>query len=91
MPTARKLPSGSWRCLVFSHNEPIFDKKGRQSLIQKQESRKKSAFMSHSPATIQAEPENALQKQWPPSLQQHGKKETCLHHISPLARHLTDT
>lgn len=29
MPTARKLPSGSWRCLVFSHNEPVFDKKGR--------------------------------------------------------------
>lgn len=25
MPTARKLPSGSWRCQVFSHNEPVFD------------------------------------------------------------------
>ena len=29
MPTARKLPSGSWRCLVFSHNEPLFDKRGK--------------------------------------------------------------
>lgn len=29
MPTAKKLPSGSWRCQVFSHYEPVFDKKGR--------------------------------------------------------------
>lgn len=24
MPTARKLPSGSWRCQVYSHTEEIF-------------------------------------------------------------------
>lgn len=23
MPTAKKLPSGSWRCLVYSHTEEI--------------------------------------------------------------------
>lgn len=28
MPTARKLPSGSWRCQVFSHSEPLFDNAG---------------------------------------------------------------
>lgn len=28
MPTAKKLPSGSWRCQVYSHNEFIFDDKG---------------------------------------------------------------
>ncbi len=27
MAKARKLPSGSWRCLVFSHFEPVIDKK----------------------------------------------------------------
>lgn len=25
MPTAKKLPSGSWRCLVYSHTEKIWD------------------------------------------------------------------
>lgn len=29
MPTAKKLPSGSWRCLAYSHSEPVFDEKGR--------------------------------------------------------------
>lgn len=28
MPTAKKLPSGSWRCQVFSHYEPIVDDNG---------------------------------------------------------------
>ena len=28
MPTAKKLPSGSWRCQVFSHSEPICDPSG---------------------------------------------------------------
>lgn len=28
MATAKKLPSGSWRCQVFSHYEPVFDDNG---------------------------------------------------------------
>lgn len=28
MATAKKLPSGSWRCQVYSHNEPVFDSNG---------------------------------------------------------------
>lgn len=28
MPTAKKLPSGSWRCQVFSHYEPVVDGDG---------------------------------------------------------------
>lgn len=27
MATARKLPSGSWRCQVYSHSEKIWDEK----------------------------------------------------------------
>ena len=27
MPTARKLPSGSWRCQVYSHTERIYNEK----------------------------------------------------------------
>ena len=27
MPTAKKLPSGSWRCLAYSHTEEVTDKK----------------------------------------------------------------
>lgn len=29
MATAKRLPSGSWRCLVFSHYEPVTDKSGK--------------------------------------------------------------
>lgn len=29
MATAKKLPSGSWRCLAFSHYEPVLDKSGK--------------------------------------------------------------
>lgn len=29
MATAKKLPSGSWRCLVFSHYEDVVDKDGK--------------------------------------------------------------
>lgn len=28
MATAKKLPSGSWRCQVYSHSEPVFTKDG---------------------------------------------------------------
>lgn len=28
MPTAKKLPSGSWRCLVYSHTEEITNPDG---------------------------------------------------------------
>ncbi len=27
MAKAKKLPSGSWRCLVYSHTEKVLDKK----------------------------------------------------------------
>ena len=29
MAKAKKLPSGSWRCLVYSHSIPIIDKDGK--------------------------------------------------------------
>lgn len=29
MATAKKLPSGSWRCQVFSHYEIVLDKNGK--------------------------------------------------------------
>jgi len=28
MPTAKKLPSGSWRCQIYSHDEPLFNPDG---------------------------------------------------------------
>lgn len=32
MPTARKLPSGSWRCQVFSHYEPVYNADGSPAI-----------------------------------------------------------
>lgn len=30
MATAKKLPSGSWRCLVYSHSEKVYDEKKKE-------------------------------------------------------------
>ena len=30
MATAKKLPSGSWRCLAYSHTERIYDEKNQK-------------------------------------------------------------
>ena len=40
MPTAKKLPSGSWRCLAYSHSVPVFDKNGRPIIDSKTQKKK---------------------------------------------------
>ena len=35
MATAKKLPSGSWRCLVFSHYEDLFNEDGSPMIDEK--------------------------------------------------------
>lgn len=42
MATAKKLPSGSWRCLVYSHTERTFDANQAHGRI--------NEFMNHLPA-----------------------------------------
>ena len=37
MPTAKKLPSGSWRCQVFSHYEDLCGKDGKPVIDEKTE------------------------------------------------------
>lgn len=53
MAKAKKLPSGSWRCLAYSHSEPAFDKNGKPILDkngkQKVE-RKYESFTSDDPS-----------------------------------------
>lgn len=47
MATAKKLPSGSWRCQVFSHYEPVFDDQGRAVIDHKTgKPKKKRVYMS---------------------------------------------
>lgn len=47
MATAKKLPSGSWRCQVFSHYEPVFDVQGRAVIDHKTgKPKKKRVYMS---------------------------------------------
>ncbi len=41
MATAKKLPSGSWRCQVFSHYEPVFDDQGHVVIDPKTQKPKK--------------------------------------------------
>lgn len=47
MPTAKKLPSGSWRCLVYSHTEKIWDDQKQEWKDQ----RKYESFTSDDPTT----------------------------------------
>lgn len=40
MATAKKLPSGSWRCQVYSHSVPVFDKNGSPVIDKKTKKQK---------------------------------------------------
>ena len=46
MATAKKLPSGSWRCLVYSHSEPVFDKSGNPVLDKNGKQKQKRIYES---------------------------------------------
>lgn len=46
MAKAKKLPSGSWRCLVYSHSVPVLDQKGCPVLDQKGKPKEKRIYES---------------------------------------------
>ena len=55
MAKAKKLPSGSWRCLVYSHSVPVLDAKGMPVLDAKgnpKEKRIYESFTSDDPTPI---------------------------------------
>lgn len=35
MATAKQLPSGTWRCLVYSHKEKLYDREGKPIIDEK--------------------------------------------------------
>lgn len=46
MAKAKKLPSGSWRCLVYSHSEPVFDETGKPVLEKNGKQKQKRIYES---------------------------------------------
>lgn len=46
MAKAKMLPSGSWRCLVYSHSVPILDEKGSPVLDSKGKPKEKRIYES---------------------------------------------
>lgn len=46
MAKAKKLPSGSWRCLAYSHSEPAFDKAGNPVLDKSGKQKMKRIYCS---------------------------------------------
>ena len=46
MATAKKLPSGSWRCLVYSHSEPVYLKDGKPALDKSGKQKQKRIYES---------------------------------------------
>lgn len=46
MAKAKKLPSGSWRCQVYSHSEPVYDKSGAPALDKNGKQKQKRIYVS---------------------------------------------
>lgn len=46
MAKAKKLPSGSWRALAYSHSEPVFDKDGKPVLDKNGKQKQKRIYES---------------------------------------------
>lgn len=46
MAKAKKLPSGSWRCLVYSHSVPVLDQRGMPVLDEKGKPKEKRIYES---------------------------------------------
>lgn len=46
MPTARKLPSGSWRCQVYSHSIPIYNPDGTPAMDKTGKQKQKRIYES---------------------------------------------
>lgn len=46
MATAKKLPSGSWRCLAYSHSEPLFDEHGNPIIDKNGKQKQKRIYES---------------------------------------------
>ncbi len=46
MATAKKLPSGSWRCQVYSHSEPVYDEHGNPILDKNGKQKQKRIYRS---------------------------------------------
>jgi len=54
MAKAKKLPSGSWRVLVYSHSEPVYDDNGKPILDKAGKPKQKrfyESFTSDDPST----------------------------------------
>lgn len=59
MAKAKKLKSGSWRCLVYSHSEPIFDSTGKPVMDSKTKKQKSKRFYESFTADTKSEAEFA--------------------------------
>ena len=64
MATAKKLPSGSWRCQVLSHTEEYSELLGNKCTPNQTELLEKEKFENLSPVTIQPREENVSVNRW---------------------------
>lgn len=68
MATAKKLPSGSWRCLVFSHYENVVDKDGKPVIDPKTKKQKQKriykSFTCDDPSARGKRKAEAMAAEW---------------------------
>lgn len=62
MATAKKLPSGSWRCLVFSHYENLFNEDGSPMIDEKTGKQKRKRIYESFTSDLQEDVESGMQK-----------------------------
>lgn len=68
MATAKKLPSGSWRCQVFSHYEIVLDKNGKPVIDPKTKKQKQKriykSFTCDDPSARGKRKAEAMAAEW---------------------------
>ena len=94
MPTAKKLPSGSWRCQVFSHYETVLDEKNKPVIDSKtgkaKQRRVYKSFTCDDPSTRGKRRAEAMAAEYADTKEQHTFIPTQITFGEALERYINE-
>lgn len=94
MPTAKKLPSGSWRCQVFSHYETVLDEKNKPVIDSKtgkpKQRRIYKSFTCDDPSTRGKRRAEAMAAEYADTKEQHTFIPTQITFGEALERYINE-